>query len=144
MIWEVISFLFNWFKKFGFTSLCWRKKPAWFVLLKSTNYYCSKASIDFCRTLYMRAHYSGAYILNLITVLIDSAKSMWLYISFLAVLLLQTQQKAVLQFIDLGGRCMGMTSWLPLLVGAIAVLMCDYNKNKNLFAGGFRKVSKSF
>lgn len=43
--WGKVCFLMD--SKFGFTSSCWRKKPGWFVLLKSANCYCSKAFL--CR-----------------------------------------------------------------------------------------------
>lgn len=43
--WGKVCFLMD--SKFGFTSSCWRKKPCWFVLLKSANCYCSKAFV--CR-----------------------------------------------------------------------------------------------
>lgn len=43
--WGKVCFLMD--SKFGFTSSCWRKKPGWFVLLKSANCYCSKAFV--CR-----------------------------------------------------------------------------------------------
>lgn len=45
--WGKVCFLMD--SKFGFTSSCWRKKPGWFVLLKSANCYCYCSKAFVCR-----------------------------------------------------------------------------------------------